>query len=61
LEFAASFGRLAANHLWQFTAFTAVAVLLALALRANHAPIGWRAAVERMVRKSTLGTPRRSA
>jgi uncharacterized protein (TIGR03435 family) len=36
-EFAASFGRLAANHLWQSTAFAAVAVLLALALRANHA------------------------
>jgi uncharacterized protein (TIGR03435 family) len=37
LEFAASFGRLTANHLWQSTAFAAVAVLLALALRANHA------------------------
>jgi bla regulator protein BlaR1 len=37
LEFAASFGRLAANHLWQSTGFAAVAVLLALALRANHA------------------------
>jgi uncharacterized protein (TIGR03435 family) len=36
-EFAASFGRLTANHLWQSTAFAAVAVLLALALRANHA------------------------
>jgi len=36
-EFAASFGRLAANHLWQSTAFAAVAVLLALALRANRA------------------------
>jgi uncharacterized protein (TIGR03435 family) len=36
-EFAASFGRLAANHLWQSTGFAAVAVLLALALRANHA------------------------
>jgi bla regulator protein BlaR1 len=34
-EFAASFGRLAANHLWQ--GFAAVAVLLALALKANHA------------------------
>jgi uncharacterized protein (TIGR03435 family) len=37
LEFAASFGRLAANHLWQSTGFATVAVLLALALRANHA------------------------
>jgi bla regulator protein BlaR1 len=36
-EFAASFGRLAANHLWQSTGFAAVAVLLALALKANHA------------------------
>jgi uncharacterized protein (TIGR03435 family) len=36
-EFVSSFGRLAANHLWQSTAFAAVAVLLALALRANHA------------------------
>ena len=36
-EIAASFGRLAANHLWQSTGFAAVAVLLALALRANHA------------------------
>src|ERR1035438_9892377 len=36
-EFAASFGRLAGNHLWQSTGFAAVAVLLALALRANHA------------------------
>jgi len=36
-EFAAFFGRLAANHLWQSTGFAAVAVLLALALRANHA------------------------
>jgi beta-lactamase regulating signal transducer with metallopeptidase domain len=36
-EFAASFGRLTANHLWQSTAFAAVAVLLALALRANRA------------------------
>ena len=36
-EFAAVFGRLAANHLWQSTAFAAVAVLLALTLRANHA------------------------
>jgi bla regulator protein BlaR1 len=36
-EFAASFGRLTANHLWQSTGFAAVAVLLALALRANHA------------------------
>jgi uncharacterized protein (TIGR03435 family) len=36
-EFASSFGRLTANHLWQSTAFAAVAVLLALALRANHA------------------------
>src|ERR1019366_9372041 len=36
-EFAASFGRLAANHLWQSTGFAAVAALLALALRANHA------------------------
>ena len=37
LEFAASLGRLAANHLWQSTGFAAVAVLLALALRANYA------------------------
>jgi uncharacterized protein (TIGR03435 family) len=36
-EFASSFGRLTANHLWQSTAFAAVAVLLALALRGNHA------------------------
>src|ERR1039458_6345483 len=36
-EFAASFGRLASNHLWQSTAFAAVTVLLALTLRANHA------------------------
>src|ERR1039458_4843958 len=36
-ELAASFGRLAANHLWQSTGFAAVAVLLALALRANTA------------------------
>jgi uncharacterized protein (TIGR03435 family) len=36
-EFAASLARLAANHLWQSTGFAAVAVLLALALRANHA------------------------
>jgi uncharacterized protein (TIGR03435 family) len=38
-EFAASFGRLAANHLWQSTGFAAVAVLLALALRSNHARV----------------------
>ncbi|MGD0497353.1 MAG: M56 family metallopeptidase [Bryobacteraceae bacterium] len=38
-EFAASFGRLAGNHLWQSTGFAAVAVLLALALRANHARV----------------------
>jgi uncharacterized protein (TIGR03435 family) len=36
-EFASSLGPLTANHLWQSTAFAAVAVLLALALRANHA------------------------
>ena len=36
-EFAASLGRLAANHLWQSTGFAAVVVLLALALRANTA------------------------
>ena len=36
-EFAASFARLSANHLWQSTGFAAVAVLLALALRSNHA------------------------
>jgi bla regulator protein BlaR1 len=36
-ELAATFGRLAANHLWQSTGFAAAAVLLALALRANHA------------------------
>jgi uncharacterized protein (TIGR03435 family) len=35
--FAASFGRLVGNHLWQSTGFAAVAVLLALALRSNHA------------------------
>ncbi|MGD0496938.1 MAG: M56 family metallopeptidase [Bryobacteraceae bacterium] len=38
-EFAESFGRLAANHLWQSTGFAAVAVLLALVLRANHARV----------------------
>src|ERR1035438_3333638 len=37
VELAASLGRLAANPLWQSTGFAAVAVLLALALRANHA------------------------
>jgi hypothetical protein len=36
-EFAVTFGRLAANHLWQSTGFAAVAVVLALALRANSA------------------------
>src|ERR1035441_4961087 len=36
-EFAAALGRLGATHLWQSTGFAAVAVLLALALRANHA------------------------
>jgi hypothetical protein len=36
-EFAASFGCLAATHLWQSTGFAAVAALLALALRANQA------------------------
>src|ERR1035438_6568299 len=36
-EFVASFGRLTANHLWQSTGLAAVAVLLALARRANHA------------------------
>jgi uncharacterized protein (TIGR03435 family) len=36
-EFAASFGRLVGNHLWQSTGFAAVAVLLALALKVNHA------------------------
>jgi bla regulator protein BlaR1 len=36
---AASFGRLAANHLWQSTAFAAVAVLLALALKGNRARV----------------------
>src|ERR1017187_4870013 len=36
-EFAASFARLSANHLWQSTGFAAVAVLLALVLRSNHA------------------------
>jgi uncharacterized protein (TIGR03435 family) len=40
-EFAASFGRLAANHLWQSTAFAAVAVLLALALRAHARARYW--------------------
>lgn len=38
-ESAASFGRLMAGHLWQSTGFAAVAVLLALALRANHAKV----------------------
>jgi uncharacterized protein (TIGR03435 family) len=36
-EFAASLGRLAANHLWQSTGFAAVVVVLALVVRANHA------------------------
>ncbi|MGA3097286.1 MAG: hypothetical protein ABSF25_12575 [Bryobacteraceae bacterium] len=36
-EWAVTFGRLAANHLWQSTGFAAVAVVLALALRANSA------------------------
>jgi hypothetical protein len=36
-ELAATLGRLAANHLWQSTGFAAVAVVLALALRANSA------------------------
>jgi beta-lactamase regulating signal transducer with metallopeptidase domain len=38
-EFLATFGRLAANHLWQSTGFAAVSVLLALALRGNHARV----------------------
>ncbi len=38
-DFAVSFVRLAANHLWQSTGFAAVAVLLALALRGNHARV----------------------
>ncbi|MGD0499930.1 MAG: M56 family metallopeptidase [Bryobacteraceae bacterium] len=38
-EFVVALGRLAANHLWQSTGFAAVAVLLALALRANHARV----------------------
>ena len=37
-EFAAFFGRLTANHLWQSTAFAALAVLLALALKASQYP-----------------------
>jgi uncharacterized protein (TIGR03435 family) len=36
-ELAASFGRLAGNHLWQSTGFAAGVVLLAWALRGNHA------------------------
>ena len=38
-EFAASLGRLAANHLWQSTLFAAVAWLLTLALRKNRAAV----------------------
>jgi len=38
-EFADTFARLAANHLWQSTAFAAIAALLALALRGNHARV----------------------
>jgi bla regulator protein BlaR1 len=38
-EYVAAFGRLAANHLWQSTGFAAVSVLLALALRGNHARV----------------------
>ncbi|MGD0497354.1 MAG: M56 family metallopeptidase [Bryobacteraceae bacterium] len=38
-EFVGAVGRLAGNHLWQSTGFAAVAVLLALALRANHARV----------------------
>ena len=45
-EFAASFGRLAANHLWQSTGFGAVAALLAVALksttRVRATGCGWR-------------------
>src|SRR5579872_3882960 len=37
--FAASLGRLAANHLWQSTGVAAVAVVLALVLRRNHARV----------------------
>ena len=36
-EWAVTFGRMAANHLWQSTGFAAVAVVLALVLRANSA------------------------
>src|ERR1700722_3624326 len=38
-EFVATFGRLVANHLWQSTGFAAVAVVLAVALRGNHARV----------------------
>jgi bla regulator protein BlaR1 len=41
-ESAALFARLAANHLWQSTAFAAVVVALALALRGNHARVRHR-------------------
>src|ERR1035441_2643086 len=45
-------GRLVANHLWQSTGFAAVAVLLALALRANQA----RRGRPRCVRRAVLST-----
>jgi bla regulator protein blaR1 len=38
-DFATWLGRLAANHLWQSTGVAAVAVLLAFALRGNHARV----------------------
>ena len=41
-EYVATLERLAANHLWQSTGFAAVSVLLALALRGNHARVRHR-------------------
>jgi len=38
-ESADTFARLAANHLWQSTAFAAIVALLALALKGNHARV----------------------
>lgn len=38
-ESVATFERLAANHLWQSTGFAAVSVLLAFALKGNHARV----------------------
>ena len=39
---AATFGRLAANHLWQSTGFAAVIALLALAVKGSHARVRHR-------------------